>query len=388
MTRWLLFAALIVVLTVAASVAPLFMPSKVDVPETRYRADVKLDGPRPKLDVNEKNLVHDFGVMPLQTKASHTWTVKNVGDKDMVIRKGDSSCSCTIANLPEGKTELTMKPGDEILIKLEWDTRDSAGPFSKYASILTTDPLHDKVDFVIKGTVRPAIVVLPESTISFDSISNDEDHSQRVVIYSPDKSDLEITEIRNARSDFLKVKKIPLTKQDLESLAGYEKASTQSDDVKRFKGISGYQLEFTIPKGMPIGPFREEIFLTLNHPKHGKQRLTVYGEISGPISLSPESIRMTQVSGTRGASEVISIYVRGITDAHFTVKSIPHPLVATVTKVGESAGNEKTPKGSRYKLTVSVPAGSKAATIKQRIILETDHPEAPELIIPVHVIIR
>src|SRR4029077_20524203 len=123
------------------------------------------------------------------------WVIKNEGKADLKLSKGEVACTCTIAEFPGGQETLTLKPGEQSVLHLTFETRDNNGVYHKSANILTNDPLHPSFEFVADGTVRPSVVLYPpEPTINYMDISNDlEDHRSSILLYSPDQPDVKIT---------------------------------------------------------------------------------------------------------------------------------------------------------------------------------------------------
>lgn len=388
MWRWLLFAAIVVALFFMAAMYPVFMSTESKPGKNvRFPVPAATEGPQPRAEVTPADLTYDFGVLSVQEKAKHGWVLKNAGEGPLKVMKGTSSCSCTIASLPDGQKELVLKPGESTPIELAWETKEAVGPFSKNATILTSDLDHEEIKFFINGTVRPPVIVLPESVIGFDDFPSISTPKKEFVIYSPDKADLEITEIATSRPDFLKIKPNKLTQEDLESLMKMEQTTSKAQDKVRFKSLSGVRFELSIKPGMPIGPFKEDIQLTTNHPKHPNVHIVVIGRSVGPISFSPGSVTMPHVSGMKGGKTIVNVFARGAADVHFEATHVPAPLKVEFVKVDDRANPQG--KASRYNLVVTVPPDSKAQSIRDETIeFKTDHPEAPLIILPCYVVIE
>ncbi len=97
-------------------------------------------------------LTRDFGTIPKGEPVSTTFTVKNTGDKPLIVNDAKASCGCTVPNKPEepimpgetGELEVTFtsKPGQE------------GKPISKSVTVTANIPGSTK-RVTIKGNVTP-----------------------------------------------------------------------------------------------------------------------------------------------------------------------------------------------------------------------------------------
>jgi len=366
MVRWVLLAVAVMILSTVATVALQFIPTSStshDEPPA-YPTAGKTDGPEPKAEVDGA-LTHNFGTMSQRNKGRKTWNVKNVGPGDLHLKKGPSTCSCTIASLKEGE-EATLKTGESTEIVLEWETRENNGKYEKSASIVTDDPQQPKLDFVVTGTVRPAVMIYPpDGVISFLEVSNDEGGTNKIALTSPDKPDMKVTKIVSSKPDFIETKLRDLT----------------AEEKKALSAEGGYAVDVVLKKGMPIGAFSEELVVSTDHPLQSEIKLRVVGKSVGPITVVPERLRMLNVSSKNGGTAEMTIWVRGREETTtFTVAQAPKGL-----KIAVVPGGNPTKGATMYRMTVQVAPGTPSGTIEDQIVLKTDHPMAGEVKIPVNI---
>jgi len=364
MKRWLILAILVVALTAAGTVVLQTLPADPSTPgKIDYPAPLATEGPKPKAVVDGE-LTHHFDVMAQETTGEKVWKITNEGPGDLLLKKGPSTCSCTIVNFKDSDSAV-LKPKESTEIRLTWETRANNGKYSKGASILTNDPEHPKLDFAVEGTVRPAIVLFPpSSTINYLSISNtDEDHKYKIAIASPDKPDLKITKLTSSKPDLILAEQQPLTEAE----------------CKELKVEAGHQVTINAKAGLPLGAFREEVVIETDHPQKPEVRLTVTGKMEGPISVSPQSLLMHNVQTRNGGRGIVRFFVRGLKSTSFRVESKPENLKVEIEP------SDKPPKEGRYQMIVTVPPGTPPGLIQDQIILKTDHPKAGEVRIPVDV---
>ncbi|MBX6312874.1 MAG: DUF1573 domain-containing protein [Isosphaeraceae bacterium] len=372
MKRWLILAVLVVGLSAAIplvlSVLPTASTANINEP---IPAPVQVDGPVPKVVLDEDTTYH-FGTMAQEQYGTHTWTVKNEGPGVLELKKGGSTCSCTIANLAEGDT-TTVQPGETTQIKLTWETRMNNGLFEKSADILTNDPARPRITFIVTGTVQPALIFFPPTPgniINFGTIPNDQTPHSDLALTSPDRPDLKIESITVSNPERVKVTTRPLTDE--------EKASLNMD--------SGYRLIIEVHPGRVLGNFQDEVTIKTDHPTQPEAKLTVSGRISGPITVLPgQFLRFPPVASRQGDSESVVLVVRGQATTQFEVAEAPKML-----KVVVEPDDVKTETDSfrRYRMTVTIPPGTPSGEINGTIVLKTDHPLASEVKIPVFALVE
>jgi hypothetical protein len=365
MKRWILLAVLVVVITTTATIAVQYLPIDSG-PQggVLYPAAKNDSGPKP-LAVVDDDLTHHFGMAAQKVVIDKNWEIKNEGKGDLVLTKGVIECNCTVAAFDgdKNKDSITLKPGQKTTLHTTFETRIVNGPFLKKAEILTNDPLHPSLTFAAEGTVRPSVVLYPpEPTINFLEISNDQDdHHSRMLLFSPDQPDIQITSLTTSRPGQVIATEEPMT----------------AEDCKAMQVEKGRRITIDVKGNMPLGPFREELVIRTNHPKQPELKVTVAGNMVGPITASPERVLMRLVHSPIGGSGAVTLTVRGLRPTRFEVEKKPEKLDVAVTP------SEMSPGGGQYLLTVKVPPGMAAGDVDDLIVLRTDHPKAGEVKIPV-----
>ena len=103
-------------------------------------------GPR-HLKVKE----HDFGyIKEAKGAVSHTFELKNTGDKPLVILQVVTSCGCT---RPEFPTK-PIKPGKTAKIKVTFNPAGRSGAFMKPVKVKTSGD-EGRTTLTIRGTIIP-----------------------------------------------------------------------------------------------------------------------------------------------------------------------------------------------------------------------------------------
>ena len=78
----------------------------------------------------------DFGDMKQGDKVEHTFTLKNVGKHDLIIRRVSTSCGCT-AVTPE---KTVIKQNESVPLKVAFDSHGKMGRQNKTITVITNDP--------------------------------------------------------------------------------------------------------------------------------------------------------------------------------------------------------------------------------------------------------
>ncbi len=368
MLRWVILMVAVVALTAVATVA---VPYLMDSEGARKVPVVEVTGPQPKL-VLESAPEYDFGKMAKFEKATHSWVVKNEGELPLEIwQQGQTTCSCTVAKPGlDQKTQKSVKmvipPGKSDTVELSWHTEKDLGEnYSQGATFGTNDPRRPRFNLTVKGKVYPAVEIVPPQMIQFPRISNEEPHRARFLVFSKERPDLKVIKVETSKPDLIVGKAQPMT----------------TEEAAMTKVEKGYRVDVEVKPGMPLGNFHEELVVHTDHPKQPDVKVSVGGFVFGPISVSPERVRMTGVSGAEGASRDLVLVVRGGQETHFEVTQKPEKLEVAIAR------DDKSNIKGRYRLTVEVPKGTAPGDVEGEIVLKTDHPRAREVKIPVSILI-
>ncbi len=96
-----------------------------------------------------KKTLFDLGNITDKKKKKYSFTFKNNGNSDLIIRKIKSSCSCTRVKF---YTKI-LKPKEEGCIKVVFNPKGKSGKQYKTITIITNDPQNSKVIIEIKGNI-------------------------------------------------------------------------------------------------------------------------------------------------------------------------------------------------------------------------------------------
>ncbi len=92
---------------------------------------------------------YDYGTVKAGSDGHRLFTVKNTGDKPLIISKVQASCGCTT---PEWSQDPIM-PGKTAEIKVGYNTTIN-GAFTKIIEVFSNDPQNARAVLNIKGNVE------------------------------------------------------------------------------------------------------------------------------------------------------------------------------------------------------------------------------------------
>ena len=376
-------------------------------------------GPAPRLVTPE--VTYDFGRMTVGQKGKHEFAFTNQGEAPLELTKGATSCTCTISGLEQN----TIAPGETANVKLEWKANPGGpgGDFRQTALITTNDPLRPEVTLTIQGKafamwdpfpsgivfsdLQPDAVVSASAKVITNGVAPPIVTSVRVsqesnVITNPvDQADDEVARAAEvAESPYFTAIAEPLDKESYESIPG---------------ASGGLLLTVTTVPPLPIGDINNQLEVVFTIPDERGEgdddrvptpeppggwlaKLAVQANVVGPIGVagaswdaSRELVRIGSISSTTGTQLKLFVTAKGEhrdTVRPVVVETVPASLKVEVgepTAIGEGVV-------VRIPLSISIPAGSPTCNHLGsklgglgRIVLETGHPDVPQLTIPVRV---
>jgi len=110
----------------------------------------------------------DYGTVKLGEDGHRFFTVKNTGDKPLIISRVQAQCGCTTPEVPKDP----IMPGKTAKLNVAYDTK-IPGTFVKIIEVYSNDAENGRSVINIKGKVDPnapaaATKVLPASAVQKD----------------------------------------------------------------------------------------------------------------------------------------------------------------------------------------------------------------------------
>ena len=144
------------------------------------------------------NPVYDFGTVMEGEKVAHTFTVKNVGTKDLILNGMKTSCGCTAA----APSTNRVAPGGESQIAVTFDTHFQKGHRERTITAFTNDPSTPSAIMTLQGDVKVEVEAAP-SEVSFGKVHYGAEATQEVAIsdLSKDSKGFKVGPVSNTSHD-------------------------------------------------------------------------------------------------------------------------------------------------------------------------------------------
>jgi hypothetical protein len=94
--------------------------------------------------------VFDFGKAQQEKTLEKEFTVRNLGNEDLVIESVSTTCGCTVA---EGYSKV-VKPGSSTPLRVKLQTRTTFGHMSRSVLIKSNDPSGRPLELKVEATVE------------------------------------------------------------------------------------------------------------------------------------------------------------------------------------------------------------------------------------------
>lgn len=267
---------------------------KGEVTATNAVASLKegWDKKYPKVELPDGN-VHDFGVMSPEEEGEHVFVVKNVGDADLSLVIGASTCKCTVGELGDE----SLPPGEQTEVKMSWSVKTNESTFGQSAELRTNDPSQVAIRFEIRGQVVRQVQLEPKE-VTFGEVAAGEDVDFEVRVYS-------------YLEDEVSLGKVKFTDEETDSLSelAVEPFKPSEADGVNADAKQAFLVTAKIKPGLKQGPVNQNISLELvsKEPEAAGETpeaddskryvfIPVTGRIVGALSMLPNS-KLRGVSG-------------------------------------------------------------------------------------------
>ena len=210
----------------------------------------------------------NFGYMEQDTKGSHVFEIRNEGDAPLTLVKGSTTCKCTLSNLNDD----SLEPGESAKVELEWNAAADEH-FRHSATIRTNDPRHPYLTLTIEGKVGRSHKIVPADLRFSSPISVGEGTTAELYLYSFEPGDFKVTGHQfadRATADYFEL----------------ETEEMPAEQVAREKEAkAGRILNLIVKPGLPLGPLRQRIRISLDLPGDPTLELPIEGNVIGDISI-------------------------------------------------------------------------------------------------------
>ena len=248
--------------------------------------------------------VHEFGTVDGSAPASHTFTIRNEGDSELVIKKIHAPCGCTTFRADH----QSLAPGASLDIPVTLSLAGRKGPQQKSLYVETNDPATPSLQLTMRGHVGSVLEITPPMLVlRHDSKSGSITGEVRVV--NPAGKPLECLEAK--------------------AVDGKAEVSTSA-----LPDGTGFTLRATASNALPPGQHREKIRLRLKGTAESERTLDVLIQRPVEFLVAPSVLRLDATSKPPLSR---TLMVRSPMGTPFSVDSVDVPDPKITVKI-EPAG--------------------------------------------------
>lgn len=313
---------------------------------------------------------YNFGTMDQQETGKHVFQIANAGSEPLALQVLEASCGCTRVKIKDlewdGKVQkkvpstiVRLAPGEETGAELQWETAYKSGPFSTQVILRTSDPKHREIKLRVEGEIVP-IVELSHSKVIVEEAKTDQETTASFYVTSTIVDDLQLRQINTSN---------PLVTVTFKPMG--------PDLLKRLSYKSGYMGTIHIAPGMPYGPFKETLVIGTNVPKRPELTVDVIGRVRGVVLLTPwEKLNFKIIRLGQGGTLRLFIKIGGDQPVQAKVSKVTPEFIQARVEPLKSGRN-------RFQLVATVPPDAPGGNIRGAIEIQTTHPTARLIKIPV-----
>jgi hypothetical protein len=296
---------------------------------------------------------YDFGTVKQGQEVAHTFVLRNEGTEPLRI----SQMAVSERGL-KGRFRSVIGGGEEVEIPFVWDTSQVSREVEGKITLYLNDPDQPQVTLILKGVVVPPIDMLPYAAV-FISAFNGETKDRSVTIVNNQDNPLTITGIERDGEHFEAV---------VETIIPGKK----------------YELRVTQPAGVPIGRYKEAVTLLTDDPGYPELRVVVNLLVKPDIYITPPDVEFGHIdlSGIQKMPGMLpiatQIFIITRRDSEMTITSV------TTNVPFLDIQQDPPERGQIFRFDVGLDINRiEPGKIDGSIILKTDDPEYPELVVPV-----
>lgn len=137
-----------ILLCVVACAAGIYSCRKKGVPPESFKLDSALLKDTTKIEFLDSTTFH-FDTINQGDKVEHTFRMKNVGDKNLIIARAFGSCGCTVPQYPKDP----VKPGDTAIIHVTFNSTGKENMQNKTVTVICNTDQRNEMLY-LNGFVR------------------------------------------------------------------------------------------------------------------------------------------------------------------------------------------------------------------------------------------
>ncbi len=345
------FAALVAAAALAQTAAPTAPAPAPAASPAAPAAPAVPAGPAPRLVAAEP--IFDAGTVSKGELVKVDFVIENRGEADLEITDVRPSCGCTVASF-----DKKIAPGGKGKVHAELETIDFQGPIAKTVTVLSNDPANPRLTLTIKVKIEPHVAVHP-GYARYIYVQTLDPGTVSQTVWAVDFADFQVLGVKSPYPFIT---------------TSFHEAK---DDEKRPEAVGRqWRIDMTILPDAAVGPLREFLSITTNHPKQKEVRIPISGFVRPLMHLTPQVADFGKVEKLTEWREVELSLVNFGEDA-ITISTIESDVV------GLSATAEATEAGRRFKIKVRLEPTAPKGELATKLRIKSSSVKMPVLELPV-----
>jgi len=316
----------------------------------------------------------DFGQIDEGPVISHRFKIYNKGHgvlKITMIHDSSECNGCELEGLEKNTFPAEIPNGGSCFIKISTRTSGHPGRYIREIAVETNDPKTPTFFLQVKVWVKyPEVEIHP--TMIFLETTFKKPTSSNLKILGGPNIPLKIISVKSAH-DILKVVNVQPVTQEFNVLN-----IPLKDFDPKWKKAVGATIEINLPPTQPIGNFSDEIVIKTNNKKKSEIRVPVSGDVLGGFQWVPREFYFQ----LQPDSPVTMKFTR-VQPYQYVIRSVKSVNQFVRPLIKKTVGKDGI---EEYDLVICalkhLPPGCDG---KDKVILETNDPDQPEIVIDVMV---
>jgi hypothetical protein len=308
-------------------------------------------GPAPKLVVAEP--VIDAGQVSKGEKVQADFVIENQGAADLEISDARPACGCTVASF-----DKRVPPGGKGKIHAVLDTIDFQGPVAKTITVVSNDPVNPRLTLTIKAKIQPHVAVTP-GYARYIYVQTLEPGMVPQTLWAIDHDDFQVLDVQSP---------YPFITTTLREA---------KPDERKPEGVGRqWRIEMTIQPDAAVGPLREFLVVTTNHPKQKEVRIPISGFVRPLMHATPQVADFGTVAGATEPRQI------ELTLVNFGEDAIQIQGIESDTP-GVEGTSEATEAGRRFRILLTLKPDAAKGALAGKVKVKTSSAKMPVYEIPV-----
>ncbi|MFH2002857.1 MAG: DUF1573 domain-containing protein [Planctomycetota bacterium] len=323
---------------------------------------------------------YEFGEILSGEKLYREIKLINEGGEELVVKRIDFTCGCTIPKIVLSSGEevipkmdnassfVVLAPGEWALIKLEFQSLGRFGEVKHRMDIYTNDPKGQVVHIPIVAQIRSAFLLTPP-TVDFGMLDQNKTAFFMVQVKSNEVGDFAISGIADLP---------PFLSYEVEEAAKEEGAANPKDKDDKSPVV---MLKLKYLGSAPLGKQAYNLKVHVDHPVTKDFKIFVEMRVVPSIAFTYEDQRYFDMVDLgrldRDETKTAEILITNqdlacaFNVSQVVCKSVCDPPAEAVLSTEEP--------GMAYKVTLTIPPQKKGRIAHGRLILISDNPGLPQL---------